>query len=165
MRRNLRIINELLDGYKGRKVPYEKKDFKTLWVITEIYRQQRQMYEKGSHRIENRIVSLSQPHVRPIIRGKAGSEVEFGAKLSASVIDWYAFLDRISWEAYNESGDLPSQVERYRERFGYYPAVHNTPIKPTKKRVLFFGNLANFWSVFLRLIGRPLAVQLKWGLV
>ena len=123
LRRNLRIINELLDGYKGRKVPFEKKDFKTLWVITEIYRQQRQMYEEGSHRIENRIVSLSQPHVRPIIRGKAGSEVEFGAKLSASVIDGYAFLDRISWEAYNESGDLPSQVEGYRERFGYYPEV------------------------------------------
>ena len=33
-----------------------------------------------SHRIDDRIVSVSQPHMRPIVRGKAGKSVEFGAR-------------------------------------------------------------------------------------
>ncbi|MHC5596709.1 MAG: hypothetical protein ACYTXC_12335 [Nostoc sp.] len=28
--------------------------------------------------IDDRIVSLTQPHIRPIVRGKAGKAVEFG---------------------------------------------------------------------------------------
>jgi len=66
---------------------------------------------------------VSQPHVRPIVRGKAGREVEFGAKISASVVDGYAFLDRLSWDAYHEAADIPNQVEQYKERFGFYPEV------------------------------------------
>jgi len=69
------------------------------------------MYEDRSHQITDRIVSISQPHVRPIVRGKASKEVEFGAKLSVSLVNGYSFLDRLSWEAFNESNDLISQVE------------------------------------------------------
>ena len=68
-------------------------------------------------------MSISQPHIRPIVRGKSRTPVEFGAKLSASVVDGNVYLDRIGWEAYNESGDLPGQVESYRDRFGFYPEV------------------------------------------
>lgn len=133
LKRNLRTINMLLDGYAGREIPLEYKDFKTLWVISEIYRQQQEMYDQRRHRIDARIVSVSQPHVRPIVRGKPGKEVEFGAKISASVIDGYTFLERISWDAYNEGCDLPSQVERYKERFGFYPeAVSADPIYGTR---------------------------------
>ncbi len=39
---------------------------------------------------------LSQPHVRPIVRGKAGKPTEFGAKLSVSCVDNYVFLHRLS---------------------------------------------------------------------
>ena len=42
------------------------------------------MYENEAKRIDDRIVSITQPHVRPIVRGKAGKAVEFGAKLSVS---------------------------------------------------------------------------------
>ena len=41
--------------------------------------------------------ALSQPHVRPIKRGKAGKDTEFGAKLSLSLVDGFGFVDRISW--------------------------------------------------------------------
>ena len=123
LKRNLHTTSNLLDSYKDRKIPFAYKDFKTLWVITEVYRQQKEMYDQHRHKIADRIVNISQPHVRPIVRGKAGKDVEFGAKISASVIDGYTFLDRVSWDAYNESSDLPLQVERYKERFGYYPAV------------------------------------------
>jgi transposase, IS5 family len=81
---------------------------KILLVVNEVYRQQLFMYENSLIRVDNRIVSLTQPHVRPIVRGKAGLSVEFGAKLSASCYEGYVFLDRISWDNFNESGDLKS---------------------------------------------------------
>ena len=46
-------------------------------------------------RVDQRIVSLSQPHVRPIVRGKAGKPTEFGAKLSVSYVEKFIFLDRL----------------------------------------------------------------------
>lgn len=49
--------------------------------------------------------------------------MEFGPKLSASLVNGYVHVDRISWDAYNESVDLVEQVERYKRRFGYYPEV------------------------------------------
>ena len=62
---------------------------------------------------------------RPIKRGKAGRDTEFGAKLSLSVVDGFSFVDRRSWDNYNESLDLTGQIERYRRRFGFYPeSVH-----------------------------------------
>ena len=76
----------------------KKRDYKLLLVVTEVYRQQLWMYQNNKQSIEDRIVSLTQPHIRPIVRGKAGKPGEFGAKFSASCIDGYIFLDRISWD-------------------------------------------------------------------
>ena len=80
------------------------------------------MFAENKQRVDDRIVSISQPHVRPIKRGKAGRAVEFGAKISVSVVDGFSFVDRLSWDNYNESLDFVGQVERYRRRFGFYPA-------------------------------------------
>jgi len=66
-------------------------------------------------------VSIHQPHVRPIVRGKAKAKVEFGAKIHVSLVDGYAFLDELSWDAFNEGSHLMGYVEQYRQRFGYYP--------------------------------------------
>ena len=77
-----------------------------LLVVTEVYRQQLWLYENKKQSISERIVSLNQPHIRPILRGKARQSVEFGAKLSASYFDGYVFLDHISWDNFNESADL-----------------------------------------------------------
>ncbi len=72
-----------------------------------------------------RCTRLSQPHIRPIVRGKAGKKVERRAKLSASCFEGYVFLDRMSWDSFNESGDLKAQVEAYHRFTGYYPeSVH-----------------------------------------
>ena len=78
-------------------------------VIAEVHRQQHELYRMFSEKyrgIEDRIVSVSKPHVRPIVRGKAAANVEFGAKISVSVIEGKSYLDRLSWDAYNEGGDL-----------------------------------------------------------
>ena len=66
----------------------------TLLVVNEVHHQQQYMWEKKKQRIEDRIISLNQPHVRPIVGGKAGINTEFGAKVSASCIDGYVFLHR-----------------------------------------------------------------------
>ena len=91
------------------------------------------MYENNENRIDDRIVSLTQPHIRPIVRGKSGTPVEFGAKLSASYVNGYIFLDRISWNNFNESGDLINQVESFKQYTGADPeSVHADKIYRTK---------------------------------
>ena len=80
------------------------------------------MYDNKSHRCDDRIVSISQPYVRPIVRGKQSKPVEFGAKLSVSLTGLdLARVDRLRWDAFHEGLDLQSQVEDYRRRYGYYP--------------------------------------------
>ena len=76
------------------------------------------MYDHKSRRVDDRIVSINKPHVRPIKRGKAGADVEFGAKVSASVVDGFVFVDRVSWDNFNESKELIDQIEAYKNRFG-----------------------------------------------
>ena len=39
------------------------------------------MYDNRVHSVPDRIVSISQLYIRPIVRGKAAAPVEFGAKL------------------------------------------------------------------------------------
>jgi hypothetical protein len=103
-----------------------RKRYRQLLIIHELYRQQLWMDTHRCHRIADRLVSISQPHVRPIVRGKAGTPVEFGAKISVSVVAGVSFVDRISWDAYNESVDLVQQIDAYRRRFGHDPAsVHH----------------------------------------
>jgi hypothetical protein len=92
-----------------------------LETIRILYKQQLEMYETKSHSVKDRIVSIGQPHVRPIVRGKVNAPVEFGAKLSISLIDGYAFIDKIGWDAYNEEALLIPAIERFKERNGYYP--------------------------------------------
>lgn len=107
IKRNLSHINQLIrSGATLEKL--STRQYKMLLVVVEVYRQQLWLYENKKQSIDDRIVSLSQPHIRPIVRGKAGKAVEFGAKLSASYFDGYVFLDHISWDNFNESGDLKS---------------------------------------------------------
>jgi transposase, IS5 family len=119
LRRNLCSINRLLDTHTS--IPLEPKEYKYLLVIKTLYDQQRQMYDKNIHSIEDRIVSIHQPHVRPIVRGKSQAKVEFGAKIHVSLVNGIAFLDELSWDAFNEGNHLMDYVEHYKRRFGYYP--------------------------------------------
>jgi transposase, IS5 family len=98
---------------------------KMLLVVATVYQQQLLMYENKQQRVDDRIVSLTQPHIRPIVRGKAGASVEFGAKLSVSYRNGFVFVDRLSWDNFNESGDLKLQVEEFKIATGYYPeSIH-----------------------------------------
>ena len=70
------------------------------------------MLKTGTHCIDNRIVSIHQPHVRPIVRGKTNAKVEFGTKINVTMMNGFAFLDDLLWEAYNEGTRLMSSVEK-----------------------------------------------------
>jgi hypothetical protein len=119
LNRNIKSINRLLDQYD--EFPLNRKDHKYLFVITTLYEQQQKMFSEASHSIEHRIVSIHQPHVRPIVRGKTNAYVEFGAKINVSIMNGFAFLDDFSWDAFNEGTRLMSTVAKYKQRFGYYP--------------------------------------------
>lgn len=132
LRRNLAHIRRLVSSGAPLAV-LSRFWYRRLLVIQEVYRQQWHLYQHRQRSIEHRIVSLAQPHVRPIVRGKAGTPVEFGAKFSISCVSDYCSLDRLDWEAYHEAADLPRQVEQFRTRHGYYPeSVHADQIYRTR---------------------------------
>jgi hypothetical protein len=109
------------------------------------------MIDNRAHTVKERIVSISQPHVRPIVRGKAAAKTEFGAKVAISVIGGYAFVDKISWDSYNESSDLIPVIERYRKKHGCYPkAVMVDKIYRNR------GNINYCNSKGIRISGPPL---------
>lgn len=122
LRRNIRIISELSKSAAARLLlkPRAKQLHET---IRKVYTQQKQMYDEKSRRIDNRIINLYQPWVRPIKRGKAGADVEFGPKLSVSLIGKAAYVDYFSWDAYNEGNYLKTAVIAYHRRNSCYPKV------------------------------------------
>jgi transposase, IS5 family len=119
LHRNIKNIYVLLAHFE--KIPFNKKQYKYFLVIQTFYGQQSEMHKKRVHSIDDRIVSIHQPHVRPIVRGKANAKVEFGAKIDVSLMKGFAFLEEYSWDAYNEGATLIATVERYRKRTGCYP--------------------------------------------
>jgi IS5 family transposase len=118
IRRDLKLVGAMLPQ-NGWKLSPKQEQY--LATIQELYSQQQRMYEQKTHQVEDRIVSIHQPWVRPIVRGKATADVEFGAKISVSLVNGYAMIERLDWDAYNEAGDLKEAVERYKKRHGFYP--------------------------------------------
>jgi len=108
-------------------------------VVSELVRQQRILDHSESRSIPHRIVSLYQAPIRPIVRGKARCNVEFGAKISISVTgDGFAFLDRLSHDPYNEGEGLKAQARAYRRRHGHYPeAICADQIYRTRANLAF----------------------------
>jgi len=136
LKRNMGYINRMAE--EGLLIHLSKRLYRLLLVINELYRQQQWMYETRTHSIGDRLVSLYQPHVRPIVRGKAKSSVEFGAKVSISLVGGFSFVEKIGWDAYNESCDLIEQIKQYHQRFGCYPeSVHVDQIYRTRENRKF----------------------------
>ena len=116
--RNLRFIGGMLEA--GGEI--SNRDAKLLETIRILYDQQSRMHSQRTHSVEDRVVSLSQPHVRPIPRGKANAKTEFGAKLLISVVNGYTFAEHISYDNFNEGILLAEAINNYRARFGMLPS-------------------------------------------
>lgn len=118
IRRDLGYIDQYLKEGKELSIKQELQ----LNVIRKVYEQQKYMYDNKVHSVPDRIVSISQPYIRPIVRGKAKTPTEFGVKLDLSIDDnGMARIKKQSFDAYNESDVLIGAVENYYERTGRYP--------------------------------------------
>ena len=118
VRRDIHYLEEFMaKGYA-----MASHDVDMFLTILKLYEQQKYMWDNHIHSVENRIVSLSKPFLRPIVRGKVKTPVEFGAKFDVSIDEHgLARMEKISYDAYNESTIFQATVERYKERTGHYP--------------------------------------------
>ena len=111
-----------IDSYMQQGYAPRAKQIGNIITIFALYEQQKYMYDNRTHKVENRIVSISQPYVRPIVRGKAKQRTEFGAKLHLS-IDGRGFgrIEHISFDAFNEGPQLIDALRSYQYRNGAFP--------------------------------------------
>jgi len=122
LKRDLGYIDGIIAKHPGcieQVIPKQQRE--KLQVIRILYAQQLEMFQNGTHKVENRIVSISQPWIRPIVRGKQNAEVEFGAKVAMSCVNGFLRIEDLRWEAFNESTTLQASVESYRRAYGHYP--------------------------------------------
>lgn len=118
---NIKSICRLLGLAGEEAIPNRsRRDF---WIVQTLNVQQRKMYNEKSHSCPDRIVSISQPYVRPIVRGKNGKKIEFGTKIGLAHIDGFVKAETLSWDTYNESADLVPHAESYKKLKGYYPQL------------------------------------------
>ena len=121
LKRDLNIIEQITTKHPDCEEHLPKWLRERLPVIRLLYEQQQEMFDTNTHRTNDRIVSLSQPWVRPIIRGKQNADVEFGAKVEMSDVNGFLRVEELRWDAYNESTTLQNSVENYCKAYGYYP--------------------------------------------
>jgi len=121
VRRNLGIVDRILQRATLAAESLSQRKQRLLSTIRTLVDQQTAMYKTKTHSVADRIVNLYQPHVRPIVRGKAGAAVEFGAKVAISLENGYSRIEKLSWDPYNESGTMKETIESYKRRNGCYP--------------------------------------------
>jgi transposase, IS5 family len=167
VKRDIKIINGMLDKYADKGFPFSKKEmqlFKYFYVSQYVLEQQTAMYETKTHSHPDRIVNIHQPYVRPIVRGKAKSKVEFGAKINLSLQDGFTKIDHFDWNAYNEGTDLVSQVEAYKKLYGYYPKlvqVDKIYLNSENRKWLKERNIRHIGSPLGRPVKEPLTAYQK----
>ena len=116
--RDLKYVDGFIQG--GYKLDRKFQD--DLGTIRKVYEQQKYMLENNTHKVADRIVSISQPYVRPVVRGKISKPTEFGAKLHLSIDEYgFARIEYLSFDAYNEGPMLIQALEAYKYHHGCYP--------------------------------------------
>lgn len=126
IRRELNLLGKLLKEIRRIKRENEglptisPRDCNLLDIISKIYRQQRNHFESDNPResIKDRIVSIHKPYVRPIVRGKEVKSVEFGAKCNNILIDGISFIEKLSFNAFNEGTRLVHCIKMHKRLFG-----------------------------------------------
>ena len=113
---------DFVDGFLKEGGTLGRRQTEQLETIRKLYAQQKEMFDEKKHRVADRVVSVAQPFVRAIVRGKAKAPVEFGAKYDVSVDErGHARLEHVEFNPYNECTVLKEVVERYKDRTGHYP--------------------------------------------
>ena len=116
----LKEIREIERGNENAESLLTVREKSDLEIITRMYRQQKNHFRNNDSResIPNRIVSLSKPHLRPIVRGKEEKSVEFGAKVNNILVDGISFIEKLSFNAFNEGTRLVHCLKMHKRLFG-----------------------------------------------
>jgi len=148
IKRNIENIDDLVTkGFYKLSEAHEE----SLETCRTVYNQQYQMWSQKENRVDDRIVSLSQPHIRCIVRGKAGKMYEFGPKIAVSKVNGFIHLDHISFDNFNESRTLENLTKKYKRLHGAYPQVIRADkIYQTRANKVLCKSLG------IRLSGKPL---------
>lgn len=116
----LKEIREIERGHENAEDLLPVREKSNLEIITRMYRQQKNHFRNNASResIPNRIVSLSKPHLKPIVRGKEVKSVEFGAKVNNILVDGISFIEKLSFNAFNEGTQLVHCLKMHKRLFG-----------------------------------------------
>ncbi|MBD0378157.1 MAG: DDE transposase [Flavisolibacter sp.] len=122
LKKLLKFLHRLLELHKTivehKKINLSHKQKAQMLTITKVYEQQHQKVYGKVEQIKDRIVSLSKPYIRPIVRGKEAKAVEFGAKVNKLQVDGLSFIEHFSYDAFNEGTRLKSSIHLHRALFG-----------------------------------------------
>jgi hypothetical protein len=120
----LHLLNKLIqeqdkieDTYRIH-LKFTNRHYEMKRVIRKVFSQQQKMFRTGNYSIPDKIVSISKPYIRPIIRGKEVNKVEFGAKVNMIQVDGINFIEYLSFDAFNEGPRLIESVRYSRTLFG-----------------------------------------------
>ena len=114
----LRLLQGLEDLQKSHQFNFTNKEQKLLRTIHTVYEQQHALLYGTNEKIAHRIVSVSKPYLRPIVRGKEIKPVEFGAKVHKVQVGGISFIEHLSYEAFNEGARLKPGVAFHQKHFG-----------------------------------------------
>ena len=116
----LKEIREIERGHENAENLLAVREKSELEIITRMYRQQKNHFRNNDSKesIPNRIVSLIKTHLRPIVRGKKVKSVEFGAKVNNILVDGISFIEKLSFNAFNEGTRLAHCLKMHKRLFG-----------------------------------------------
>lgn len=113
---------QVADGLQKKIPPRHEKRYQT---IKTLYQQQQTHFtatltatltaaqSHAESKIPDRIVSLNQPHIRPIVRGKTNKPVEFGPKVNILRIGRLALIEHSSFNAFHEGNRMTECCTKY----------------------------------------------------
>jgi len=104
-----KVNNELDIIEKQNDLGMTELYYKRRRIIKKVYNQQNRYFKTGKPP-KDRIVSISKSYLRPIVRGKEIKAVEFGAKVNKLQIDGINFIQKISFDNFNEGTQFKNTI-------------------------------------------------------
>jgi len=104
-----KVNNELDIIEKKNDLRMSELYYKRRRIIKKVYNQQNRYFKTGKSP-KDRIVSISKSYLRPIVRGKEIKAVEFGAKVNKLQIDGINFIQKISFDNFNEGTQFKNTI-------------------------------------------------------
>jgi hypothetical protein len=129
-----RLLKGLQDLQTRHKLRLSNTEIKLINNVNTIYDQQHELLYGNRENVKHRIVSLSKPYVRPIIRGKEVKPVEFGAKVHKVQVGGLSFIEHLSYENFNEGTRLKQSIAFHQKHFGKCSQLAADAIYATRKQ-------------------------------